>query len=68
MATPSAKANTGGKVKKYLREVRAEMRKVTWPNRKQLITYTGVVIFATAIVALFIAVVDVIIVALSRLV
>ncbi|MBO8126538.1 MAG: preprotein translocase subunit SecE [Firmicutes bacterium] len=44
------------------------MRKVTWPNRKQLITYTGVVIFATAIVALFIAVVDVIIVALSRLV
>ncbi len=68
MATPATKAKGDGKVRKYFREVRAEMRKVNWPNRKELITYTGVVLFATVVVALFIAVVDLIIVALARLV
>lgn len=43
---------------KFLREARAELRKVTWPNRKELITYTTVVIVATAIAAVFLGVVD----------
>lgn len=67
MATPATKAKGDGKVSKYFREVRAEMRKVNWPNRKELMTYTGVVIFATAVISLFIAIVDVLIVALTRL-
>lgn len=43
---------------KFLREARAELRKVTWPNRKELINYTAVVIVATAISAVFLGVVD----------
>jgi len=48
------------KLGKFLREARAELRKVTWPNRKELITYTTVVIVSTAIVAVFLGVVDLI--------
>ncbi|MCK9525423.1 MAG: preprotein translocase subunit SecE [Limnochordia bacterium] len=44
-----------------MREVRSEMRKVSWPNQKELITYTIVVIITVVIVALFTSVVDVII-------
>ena len=39
----------------YLKQVVAELRKVIWPNRKQMITYTGVVlaflVFMMALVA-----------------
>lgn len=48
------------KLGKFLREARAELRKVTWPNRKELITYTTVVIVATAIAAVFLGIVDLI--------
>ncbi|MDO5725516.1 MAG: preprotein translocase subunit SecE [Tissierellia bacterium] len=40
------------KNRKFIRNVRAEMRKVVWPSKKELISYTSVVIamsFATAI-------------------
>src|ERR1700758_4921522 len=37
----------------YLKQVVAEMRKVIWPNRKQMLTYTSVVLaFLTFMVAL----------------
>jgi preprotein translocase subunit SecE len=37
----------------YIRQVVAEMRKVIWPNRKQMLTYTSVVLaFLTFMVAL----------------
>ena len=37
----------------YLRQVVAELRKVIWPNRKQLLSYTGVVlVFLAFMVAL----------------
>ena len=37
----------------YLKQVVAEMRKVIWPNRKQMLTYTGVVlVFLAFMVAL----------------
>ncbi len=39
----------------YLKQVVAELRKVIWPNRKQMVTYTGVVlaflVFMMALVA-----------------
>ncbi|MGB3369341.1 MAG: preprotein translocase subunit SecE [Rhodococcus sp. (in: high G+C Gram-positive bacteria)] len=36
----------------FLREVIAELRKVIWPNRKQMVTYTSVVlVFVTFMVA-----------------
>ncbi|MGI5504386.1 preprotein translocase subunit SecE [Lentzea sp. CA-135723] len=38
---------------RYIREVVSELRKVIWPTRKQLITYTGVVlVFVVFMVAL----------------
>lgn len=40
------------RLSKFLREVVAELRKVIWPNRKQMITYTSVVlVFVTFMVA-----------------
>ncbi len=46
---------------KFLREVRAELRKVVWPNRKELVTYTIVVLVTVIIVAVFIGVVDLVV-------
>jgi preprotein translocase subunit SecE len=46
------------KIKTFLSETRAEMRKVTWPTRDELIGSTKIVIIATFVVTLFIGVVD----------
>ncbi len=48
-----------GKATLFLREVRAELKKVTWPSRKQTIGSTVVVIVLVAIISLFLGVVDV---------
>lgn len=45
---------------KFLRESRAELRKVHWPTRKELIAYTIVVLAITAIVGAFVFLADVI--------
>jgi preprotein translocase subunit SecE len=46
------------RVTRFLRDSRAELRKVNWPNRKELTTYSIVVIVITAIISAFIGVVD----------
>lgn len=46
------------RIKKFFREVRAELRKVNWPSWKELISYTTVVLVTVLIVAAFIGVVD----------
>jgi preprotein translocase subunit SecE len=38
----------------YFRSVYSELKKVHWPDRRQLIGYTGVVLFAVALIALII--------------
>ncbi len=43
---------------KFLREVKAEVKKVTWPNKKELQSYTGVVFIAVIIVASVLYVMD----------
>jgi preprotein translocase subunit SecE len=45
-------------VKKFLREVKIELKKVTWPTRQQLIAYTGVVLVAVLLVCVLIWVFD----------
>ena len=47
-----------GKLKTYFRGVRAETKKIIWPNRKELINYTGVVIMISLIVGLVVWVLD----------
>jgi len=44
----------------FIKEARAELRKVTWPNRKQLISSTIVVIITVALVAVFLGIIDLI--------
>ncbi|MFA5634940.1 MAG: preprotein translocase subunit SecE [Anaerovoracaceae bacterium] len=33
-----------GSIKEYFKGVRTEIRKVIWPSKKELVSYTGVVI------------------------
>ena len=47
-----------GRIRTFFREVRIEMKKVTWPPRKELLKSTGVVIVAVAIAAVFIGLFD----------
>lgn len=42
----------------YLREVVGELRKVIWPNRKQMITYTAVVLVFLVFMVSLIGLVD----------
>ena len=46
------------RIRNYLADVWAEMRKVSWVQRKQLFTTTLVVIVFSTILAFFIGVVD----------
>jgi preprotein translocase subunit SecE len=51
--TRPAKASLPSRLVRFLREVVAELRKVIWPSRKQLVTYTIVVlVFVSFMVAL----------------
>lgn len=45
----------------YFRGVKAELKKVIWPNRKELMNYTGIVIFISALVAMIVYVLDLLI-------
>jgi preprotein translocase subunit SecE len=42
----------------FLREVRVELKKVTWPTRKQTLGSTAVVIILVMIISLFLGIVD----------
>jgi len=44
----------------FYRQVIAELRKVIWPTRKELITYTWVVIVFVTVMSLFVAALDLI--------
>jgi preprotein translocase subunit SecE len=49
-----------GSVVQFVREVRVELKKVTWPGRKEVIGSTAVVIVASFVVAFFLGFVDLI--------
>ncbi|MFC1666815.1 preprotein translocase subunit SecE [Candidatus Omnitrophota bacterium] len=53
------------RITKFITEVKVELQKVSWSDRNELIGSTGVVIISTALLAMFIGIVDMI---LSRLV
>ena len=48
-----------GQIKDFFREVRIELKKVTWPSRKETIAATGMVIFLSVLVAFFLGLLDV---------
>ena len=47
-----------GSTVQFLREVRVELKKVTWPSRNEIIGSTAVVILASFVVAFFLGFVD----------
>jgi preprotein translocase subunit SecE len=48
------------RLQRFLREVVAELRKVIWPTRKDMITYTIVVLFFVSFMVALVAVLDVV--------
>ncbi|CRK52648.1 Protein translocase subunit SecE [Rhodococcus sp. RD6.2] len=48
------KENLFKRFRRFMREVIAELRKVIWPNRKQMVTYTTVVLVFVAFMVAFI--------------
>ena len=44
--------------RQFLREVRSELRKVAWPARKELISYSIVVLVSVSIITLYITALD----------
>jgi preprotein translocase subunit SecE len=42
----------------FLREVKTELKKVAWPNKRQTVQSTGVVLVLVGIVAIFLGLVD----------
>ncbi|MCS7044693.1 MAG: preprotein translocase subunit SecE [Bryobacteraceae bacterium] len=70
MATKPIAANSGSQsektgpaawlaaAKEYINDLKAEMRRVTWPSRKQVQATTAVVIAAVFLFAAYFAVVD----------
>jgi preprotein translocase subunit SecE len=47
-----------GRVTTYVRQVVSELRKVIWPTRKELVTYTSVVLVFVAIMVSIVALFD----------
>nr|MDT0661016.1 preprotein translocase subunit SecE [Micromonospora sp. DSM 115978] len=60
---PKSKSETGrvgifGRVGRFFREVVAELRKVIWPTRKELLTYTTVVVVFIAVMTSIVVLLD----------
>ena len=59
MSTETAtRPNVFGRVALFLRQVIAELKKVVWPTREQLVTYTTVVVVFVTVLALIVAAMD----------
>lgn len=66
MAKSAAKAGKGQpqklgffrRITKYFKEVGAELKKVTWPTRQELVKYTGVVLVFIMVFAVVIGAMD----------
>jgi len=44
--------------RQFLSDAKAELRKVTWPNRKELLSTTAIVIVLVLIISFFLGIVD----------
>jgi preprotein translocase subunit SecE len=53
-----SRGNPVSRLVRFFREVVAELRKVIWPTRRELITYTAVVVVFVAIMVSIVAVLD----------
>jgi preprotein translocase subunit SecE len=65
---PSVAASWWQASVQFLLEVKQELKKVTWPPKKQTLSATGVVLSLVILVSLFLGLVDFVLVRLVRLV
>lgn len=43
---------------KYIRDTKSEMKHVSWPTRKQVVAYTILVIIISALISVYLGLVD----------
>jgi preprotein translocase subunit SecE len=55
-ASPAKKQRTS--IAQFLREVRLELRRVNWPSRREVVSYSTVVLVAVSLLTLYVAVLD----------
>ena len=53
-----ANALTDNRIVRYLKEVRAEIRKVTWPSRQEVLRLSAIVIVVLVVMSAFMAIID----------
>ena len=58
MANTGAKAPGKFNVGRFVRDVKGEVKKVTWPSRKQIVNNTVVVIIVMVLAAVVVGVID----------
>lgn len=56
------------RISKFLQEVRIELKKVNWPNRREFSVFTGIVLSAVLVIGVFFWVLDNIFLAILQLV
>jgi preprotein translocase subunit SecE len=61
MAQPTEKTKKTGKLSSYFKGVKAELKKVVWPSRKELTNYTSVVLFMSVLAAIIVYILDLIV-------
>ncbi|MCD6252898.1 MAG: preprotein translocase subunit SecE [Thermotogae bacterium] len=47
-----------GRIRKFLSEARSESKKVTWPNKKELLAATSVVLFILLVMGIYLGFLD----------
>ena len=62
MADSAAQKKPGfiARVKKFFKDIKGETKKVVWPDKKQIVNNTGIVIVMVVIAAVFVGCLDLI--------
>ena len=58
MTQTGEKKGTVDRVRLFVRQVMVELRRVVWPTRKQVTTYTGVVLVFVTVLSIIVALMD----------
>ena len=56
--TTAKKPSFIAKIKRFFKDIYGEIKKIVWPNKKQVINNTGVVIVAVVVSSVFISLID----------
>ncbi|MBQ9988589.1 MAG: preprotein translocase subunit SecE [Clostridia bacterium] len=52
------KGKKKGRIRQFFRDVKSELKKATWPTKKELVKYTGVVLAFIAIFSVVVGLLD----------